>query len=96
MIENGLDASEIEKFDYQAEGALYLPVNARFSYLLDLAEGQDVGKAVSEALAVRVFNNLRHLELRATLSQKGVSNESTSFIYCDFFNRETQYLHCRD
>lgn len=51
LIENGLDASEIEKFDYQAEGALYLPDNARFSYLLDLAEGQDVGKAVNEAMA---------------------------------------------
>lgn len=34
LIEGGLDASEIEKFDYQAEGALYLPDTARFSYLL--------------------------------------------------------------
>lgn len=51
MIESGLDAAEIEKFDYQAEGALYLPDNARFSYLLDLAEGQDLGKAVNEAMA---------------------------------------------
>jgi type I restriction enzyme M protein len=51
LIESGLDVSEIEKFDYQAEGALYLPDNARFSYLLDLAEGQDVGKAVNEAMA---------------------------------------------
>ena len=51
LIESGLDVSEIEKFDYQAEGALYLPDNARFSYLLDLAEGQDVGRAVNEAMA---------------------------------------------
>lgn len=51
LIESGLDVSEIEKFDYQAEGALYLPDNARFSYLLDLAEGQDLGKAVNEAMA---------------------------------------------
>jgi type I restriction enzyme M protein len=51
LIEKGLDASEIEKFDYQAEGALYLPDNARFSYLLDLAEGHDLGKAVNEAMA---------------------------------------------
>jgi len=51
LIESGLGVSEIEKFDYQAEGALYLPDNARFSYLLDLAEGQDVGKAVNEAMA---------------------------------------------
>ena len=51
LIESGLDVSEIEKCDYQAEGALYLPDNARFSYLLDLAEGQDLGKAVNEAMA---------------------------------------------
>ena len=51
LIESGLEVSEIEKFDYQAEGALYLPENARFSYLLDLAEGQDLGKAVNEAMA---------------------------------------------
>lgn len=57
LIENGLDASEIEKFDYQAEGALYLPDNARFSYLLDLAEGQDVGKAVNEAMAAVELEN---------------------------------------
>jgi len=57
LIEGGLDVSEIEKFDYQAEGALYLPDNARFSYLLDLAEGQDVGKAVNEAMAAVELEN---------------------------------------
>jgi len=51
MIDSGLAAAEIEKIDYQAEGALFLPDNARFSYLLDLAEGQDLGKAVNEAMA---------------------------------------------
>lgn len=51
LIADGLVAGEIEKFDYQAEGALYLPDNARFTYLLDLAEGQDIGKAINEAMA---------------------------------------------
>ena len=51
LIKSGLEVSEIEKFDYQAEGALYLPDTARFSYLLDLAEGQDLGRAVNEAMA---------------------------------------------
>jgi type I restriction enzyme M protein len=51
LIANGLDASEIEKFDYQAEGALFLPETARFSYLLDLAEGQDIGRAINDAMA---------------------------------------------
>ncbi|MGV7006316.1 type I restriction-modification system subunit M [Desulfovibrio sp. QI0442] len=57
LVEKGLDASEIEKFDYQAEGALYLSDNARFSYLLALAEGQDVGKAVNEAMAAVELEN---------------------------------------
>ncbi|WP_081976993.1 type I restriction-modification system subunit M [Bordetella trematum] len=51
LLEKGLDLSEIEKFDYQAEGALYLPENARFTYLLDLAEDHDLGRAVNEAMA---------------------------------------------
>lgn len=50
LIESGLDLSEIEKFDYQSEGALYLAANARFSHLLSLAEDQDLGKAVNEAM----------------------------------------------
>jgi type I restriction enzyme M protein len=51
LTAGGLDASEIEKFDYQAEGALYLPEAARFNYLFDLAEGQDIGRAINEAMA---------------------------------------------
>lgn len=51
LIAEGYKADEIEKFDYQAEGALYLPDNARFTYLLDLAEGKDIGKAINEAMA---------------------------------------------
>ena len=51
LVADGLNASEIEKFDYQAEGALFLPETARFTYLLDLAEGHDIGKAINEAMA---------------------------------------------
>lgn len=57
LVEGGLNVSEIEKFDYQAEGALYLPDHARFSYLLDLAEGDDVGKAVNEAMVAVELEN---------------------------------------
>ena len=35
------------KADYQARGVLYLPEPARFSRLLNLPEGEDVGKAVN-------------------------------------------------
>jgi type I restriction enzyme M protein len=51
LVGGGLSDEEIEKFDYQAEGALFLPETARFTYLLDLAEGRDIGKAINEAMA---------------------------------------------
>lgn len=36
--------------DYHAERVLYLPDDARFSRLLTLPEGDDLGKAVNEAM----------------------------------------------
>ena len=40
----------IGKADYQARGVMYLPPEARFSYLLRLPEGQNTGRAVNEAM----------------------------------------------
>ncbi|SRR5579883_244691 len=40
----------IGKADYQAQGVLYLPKEARFSQLLDLPEGADIGKAINDAM----------------------------------------------
>lgn len=40
----------ITKADYQARGVLYLPENARFSYLLNLPEGEKIGKAINDAM----------------------------------------------
>ena len=57
LMEEGLDTSELEAFHFQAEGAIYLPDSARFSYLLDLAEGHDLGKAINEAMAVVEAHN---------------------------------------
>lgn len=46
----------ITKADYQAKGILYLPENARFSYLLNLPEGENIGKAISDAMkAIEIF-----------------------------------------
>ena len=50
FAEDGLDPAEVEKHDYQAEGVLYLPEKARFSYLLKLAEGENLGRAINEAM----------------------------------------------
>ena len=40
----------IGKTDYQARGVMYLPKDARFSTLLNLPEGADIGKAINEAM----------------------------------------------
>ena len=38
--------------DYHARGVLYVPEKARFSYLIELPEGTDMGKAVNDAMKV--------------------------------------------
>jgi type I restriction enzyme M protein len=40
----------IGKTDYQSQGVLYLPEEARFSKLLDSPEGADIGKAINDAM----------------------------------------------
>lgn len=40
----------ITKADYQAKGVLYLPENAHFSYLLNLPEGENIGKAINDGM----------------------------------------------
>jgi type I restriction enzyme M protein len=42
---------EVGKADYQAKGVLYLPDQSRFSRLLDLKEGENLGKAINDAMA---------------------------------------------
>src|SRR5439155_18541652 len=55
LAQNGLEGRStgrrtIGRVDYQAQGVVYLPENSRFSYLLKLPEGANVGKAVNEAM----------------------------------------------
>ena len=40
----------IGKEDYQAKGVMFLPPQARFSKLLNLPEGENIGKAINEAM----------------------------------------------
>jgi type I restriction enzyme M protein len=47
----GTGRREIGKADYQAEGVLYLPEQARFAKLLLLKEGDNLGKAINDAMA---------------------------------------------
>jgi type I restriction enzyme M protein len=41
---------QISPADYQARGVLYLPEESRFSELIKLPEGNDVGRAINEAM----------------------------------------------
>ena len=40
----------ISSTDYHARGTLFVPEKARFSYLIELPEGTDMGKAVNDAM----------------------------------------------
>jgi type I restriction enzyme M protein len=46
----GTGRREIGKADYQARGVLYLPEQARFANLLLLKEGDNLGKAINDAM----------------------------------------------
>jgi len=50
LLAKGFDEDELEPDAFQAEGVVYLPDHARFSYLLKLTEGDNVGKALNEAM----------------------------------------------
>lgn len=50
LLKKGFDADELDETDYQAEGVVYLPESARFEALLQLTEGDNVGKALNEAM----------------------------------------------
>lgn len=41
---------KVKKEDYVAEGVIFLPPEARFSHLLELTEGDNIGKAINEAM----------------------------------------------
>jgi type I restriction enzyme M protein len=53
----GTTADDLEAMDYQAEGVLFLPEEARFSHLLALAEGDNLGRAINSAMALVEANN---------------------------------------
>ena len=57
----------IGKLDYQAKGVMYLPEKARYSYLIRLPEGSDIGKTIDQAMdAIEAENE----ELRGILPRE--------------------------
>jgi len=64
---------KVGKTDYQARGVMYLPPDARFSTLLELEEGKDLGQALNDAMGAIERENE---ELRGVLPRtyKALSN----------------------
>ena len=54
---SGTGRREIGKANYQARGVLYLPEQARFANLLRLKEGENLGKAINDAMAAIEWEN---------------------------------------
>jgi type I restriction enzyme M protein len=52
LHDQGTPADEIDAVDYQAEGVLFLPEEARFSHLLALTEGANMGRAIATAMSL--------------------------------------------
>lgn len=50
LVGKGTGRRSIGKEDYQAKGVMYLPPTARFSHLLSLPEGENIGKAINDAM----------------------------------------------
>jgi type I restriction enzyme M protein len=50
LTQQGTGRRKVGKTDYQAQGVLFIPDKARFSYLLNLPEGTNVGKAINDAM----------------------------------------------
>jgi len=51
LKKDGVAPADADKYDYQEKGVLYLPEKARFSRLLSLPEGENLGRAINEAMA---------------------------------------------
>jgi type I restriction enzyme M protein len=67
----------IGKTDYQARGVLYLPKAARFSSLLELPEGEDIGKAIDLAMrAIEAENE----ELKGVLPKNYTTFENNLLV----------------
>jgi len=67
----------IGKEDYQAKGVMFLPPTARFSHLLALPEGENIGKAINEAMkAVEAENE----ELKGVLPKNYTKIENSTLV----------------
>jgi type I restriction enzyme M protein len=73
----GSGRRKIGREDYQAKGVMYLPPKARFSHLLKLSEGENIGKAINDAMkAVEAENE----ELKGVLPKNYTKIENSTLV----------------
>jgi type I restriction enzyme M protein len=52
LVGKATSRRQIGKTDYQARGILFLPEQARFSRLVQLKDGDNLGKAINDAMVL--------------------------------------------
>jgi type I restriction enzyme M protein len=75
LADKGTGRRQIGKADYQAKGVLYLPEHSRFAKLLELKEGENLGKAINDAMAAIEEEN-QALKGILPRTYQGLSNET--------------------
>ena len=77
LVGKGSGRRAIGKEDYQAKGVMYLPPAARFSKLLALPEGENIGRAINEAMkAIEAENE----DLKGVLPKTYTKIENTTLV----------------
>ncbi|OHA39247.1 MAG: hypothetical protein A3H58_01995 [Candidatus Taylorbacteria bacterium RIFCSPLOWO2_02_FULL_43_22b] len=92
----------VSSADYHAQGTLFVPEKARFSYLIELPEGTDMGKAVNDAmkeieaenkeLAGILPKSFQMLENRSIITLLKNFNQIPDDIEGDAFGRIYEYF----
>ena len=92
----------VSSADYHAQGTLFVPEKARFSYLIELPEGSDMGKAVNDAmkeieaenkeLAGILPKSFQNLDSRSIITLLKNFNQIPDDIEGDAFGRIYEYF----
>ena len=92
----------LDKTDYQARGVMYVPPAARYSSLLKLPEGDDIAKAISEAMkAIEADNpdlkdvlpkSYNRFEKDLLVSLLKTFSEIPMDVECDVFGKIYEYF----
>ena len=92
----------VSSADYHAQGTLFVPEKARFSYLIELPEGSDMGKAVNDAMKeIEVENkelagilpkSFQNLDSRSIITLLKNFNQIPNDIEGDAFGRIYEYF----